>query len=149
MISRYKRACGNRLGKERRTHTRLHCRSKLDSNLTGSEFQVFKKFEEITRKIGSTGGAREQIMQKTTEEFQSSPAASMAPVKTPNDVSGISRPVATVDQRRCAVCRVCVDICAQHAISINENVVIDSYHCNGCGACVEACPNEAILLVGI
>jgi heterodisulfide reductase subunit A-like polyferredoxin len=95
------------------------------------------------------GGAREQKMHETTEELQSSPAASTAPFKTANDVSGISRTVATVDHRRCAVCRVCADVCAQHAISINKNVVIDSNYCNGCGSCVEACPNEAILLIGI
>jgi Fe-S-cluster-containing hydrogenase component 2 len=149
MSSGYKRAFGNRRGKGRRTHTGLHCRSKLGSNSSGSEPQVFKNLEVITRKIRSTGAAREQMTQDTTQRFQSFPLASMPPAKNPNNVRKISRTVAVVDQRRCAVCRVCDETCAQHAISINENVIIDSYHCNGCGSCVEACPNEAISLVEI
>jgi heterodisulfide reductase subunit A-like polyferredoxin len=148
MNTGYGKACGNRRRKKRGTHSGLHCRLKLGPNSFGAEPRVFENLEEISRKITSTGTARKQITHETTETFQSTPPANMLPAKSTSDVRRILRTVAVVDQRRCAICRVCVDICAQHAISINENVTIDSYVCNGCGSCIEACPNEAISLAG-
>jgi Pyruvate/2-oxoacid:ferredoxin oxidoreductase delta subunit len=145
-----RKALGNRNRKQRSTHAGSTCRTKRNTNpCCSAEPYVFENLEKLTRPTGASKVAREQITHETTERFHSSPPAAMPPAQNPNTARKISRPVAVVEQRRCAVCRVCVDICGQHAISINANVVIDSYHCNGCGSCADACPNEAISLVEI
>lgn len=53
---------------------------------------------------------------------------------------------ATVDQRRCAGCGICVEVCDYRARQLNPQTrkaeVIEAL-CQGCGACVAACPNRA------
>jgi|WetSurMetagenome_2_1015567.scaffolds.fasta_scaffold168959_1 ferredoxin len=137
-----RKAHGNRNGKQRHAHAGFACRAKRDTNpCYPEELYAFENLKEMTGKTRCTGTAGKQITNENTEKVQ--------PAKGPDDERRPSPSVAVVDQRRCAICGVCVDICAQHAISINENVIIDSYRCNGCGSCIEACPNEAISLTGI
>ena len=55
--------------------------------------------------------------------------------------------VARVDDRLCSQCGICVSICPNEAITIEEKVVIDSTRCSGCGVCVCQCPSNALQLV--
>jgi Na+-translocating ferredoxin:NAD+ oxidoreductase subunit B len=53
---------------------------------------------------------------------------------------------AVLDKEQCISCELCVDSCAEQAISMDEVAVIDAAKCTGCGTCVSSCPNEAIKL---
>jgi len=43
-------------------------------------------------------------------------------------------------------CGICVDVCPENAIEVNERAVINADACTGCATCVSECPNEAIIL---
>jgi len=50
-----------------------------------------------------------------------------------------------VDGDKCTGCGVCVSLCPQGAISLQDGVaVIDQVLCRKCGDCVEVCPDNAI-----
>jgi ferredoxin len=53
---------------------------------------------------------------------------------------------AMVDKDGCVCCGICVDICPEHAISMDALVVVDPKRCTGCGACIAECPSEALSL---
>lgn len=55
----------------------------------------------------------------------------------------------SVDNSKCALCKSCISVCGQHAISLvtsgtTEYVVIDQDKCIGCGKCYNACTYKAI-----
>jgi NAD-dependent dihydropyrimidine dehydrogenase PreA subunit len=50
-----------------------------------------------------------------------------------------------IDSAECTGCGYCVDICPQHAITIEHDVaVIDQGLCINCGLCAQVCPISAI-----
>ncbi|MDE3088546.1 MAG: CoB--CoM heterodisulfide reductase iron-sulfur subunit A family protein [Chloroflexota bacterium] len=54
--------------------------------------------------------------------------------------------VASVNERLCAGCGLCVEVCPYGARSIDEDAHaarVNAALCQGCGACVTACPNGA------
>jgi len=54
--------------------------------------------------------------------------------------------VASVNERLCAGCGLCVEVCPYGARSIDEDAHVARVNaalCQGCGACVTACPNGA------
>ena len=54
---------------------------------------------------------------------------------------------ASVDEERCAGCRVCLTVCPYKAISFDgekEVATINAVLCHGCGTCVAGCPAGAI-----
>lgn len=54
--------------------------------------------------------------------------------------------VATVNERLCAGCGLCVEVCPYGARSIDVDTLtaqVNAALCQGCGACVTACPNGA------
>jgi ferredoxin len=54
---------------------------------------------------------------------------------------------AWVNSDECVGCEVCVDECAEGAISMKEGVaVVDSEKCTECETCIEACPTECIVM---
>ena len=54
---------------------------------------------------------------------------------------------ARVDVEKCAGCGICVEVCPNQAIFLEESVAVVSEEiCTGCGDCVEECPREAISL---
>jgi Pyruvate/2-oxoacid:ferredoxin oxidoreductase delta subunit len=55
-----------------------------------------------------------------------------------------ARMTAIIDKEKCTCCGLCVDICPEQAISMNDAVTVDSNKCTGCSSCVNECPNEAI-----
>lgn len=61
----------------------------------------------------------------------------------------VSKPTvlkAVIDKTRCTGCSVCVNVCPQGAIRVNDIAKVDAALCTGCSACVRACPNGAIFL---
>ena len=55
--------------------------------------------------------------------------------------------VARVDERLCAGCDECAEVCQFAAISVDDGFArIDAAACMGCGVCVVHCPQEAISL---
>ncbi len=55
--------------------------------------------------------------------------------------------LATIDDKRCSLCNLCVEECRFEAISISDRdgvPVIDPFLCEGCGVCKLVCPSEAI-----
>jgi pyruvate formate lyase activating enzyme len=54
-------------------------------------------------------------------------------------------------QNLCNGCRLCIDVCPQKALSLEEGrdgLIIDRIRCNNCGACIEACPRKALTIYG-
>jgi len=52
---------------------------------------------------------------------------------------------AVVDQDKCAVCKLCINITGCPALSIEENeFIINEALCNGCGLCVATCNLDAL-----
>jgi len=56
---------------------------------------------------------------------------------------------AVVNQKKCAGCGACIEVCPVEAISLNlqGKAQIDSEECIECGSCVRQCPNQAIQIV--
>jgi ferredoxin len=52
--------------------------------------------------------------------------------------------VAKVKKDDCVACGVCVDICPEGAITLEDIAVIDKEKCTECATCVDECPSEAI-----
>lgn len=50
-----------------------------------------------------------------------------------------------VIESECVACGVCVDVCPQDAIVVDDVAVIDQNKCVDCGACVDECPSDAIV----
>ena len=62
---------------------------------------------------------------------------------------GLSRKIGQrqpkIDSALCVGCGLCIETCAQGAISIgNEGALIDPGKCNSCGTCMKLCPQGAI-----
>jgi Pyruvate/2-oxoacid:ferredoxin oxidoreductase delta subunit len=73
----------------------------------------------------------------------------MNSAKSSNAERRIHLLTAIVNKERCMCCGICVAVCTEHAISMNDELTIDSDRCNGCGSCIKECPNEAISLSGL
>lgn len=58
------------------------------------------------------------------------------------------KPVLMYRANRCVLCGECVEVCLQHAITINGHVTTDWSLCQGCGVCAEVCYNGARVLSG-
>jgi MinD superfamily P-loop ATPase len=58
-------------------------------------------------------------------------------------------PIPEVDEKKCAYCGKCAEVCAYHAIAvILKNILVFPELCHGCGACSYLCPEKAITEVG-
>jgi NAD-dependent dihydropyrimidine dehydrogenase PreA subunit len=66
--------------------------------------------------------------------------------KTSNAMRG-GRMTAIVDKEECVSCGICVGVCPEEAITVEDTAVINPQKCTGCGLCVDECPNESISLV--
>jgi pyruvate formate lyase activating enzyme len=66
-----------------------------------------------------------------------------------NPESQSFKPVLFFNAERCTGCGMCVDVCPENAISINDNISLtDRKLCKACGTCAEVCPNEARSIMG-
>lgn len=55
----------------------------------------------------------------------------------------------TVDQEKCNLCKLCINITGCPAITLgDESIIIDPIQCNGCGLCAQVCNKSAILRSG-
>ena len=52
--------------------------------------------------------------------------------------------LASIDQSICVNCGLCVNHCKFHAISKDDNYVVNSFLCEGCRLCERLCPVGAI-----
>ena len=71
--------------------------------------------------------------------------ARKAPPRT--SVTTSSRTVAVVLTDDCTGCGICINACAEEAITVEDTAAIDTGRCTGCGVCAAECPNKAISLV--
>ncbi|MEA9390225.1 glycyl-radical enzyme activating protein [Acerihabitans sp. TG2] len=51
-------------------------------------------------------------------------------------------------KNECIHCGKCVEICPQHALSVNNPYFIDRERCIGCGKCISVCPTQALEMKG-
>jgi heterodisulfide reductase subunit A len=58
--------------------------------------------------------------------------------------------IAAINDKKCAGCGLCIEVCAYGAIEINEKgkAQIREALCKGCGNCVAACRSGALELSG-
>jgi NAD-dependent dihydropyrimidine dehydrogenase PreA subunit len=52
--------------------------------------------------------------------------------------------VASINERECVGCGVCIEACPEGAIKVDEVAKVNPKLCTGCAACVDECPNGAI-----
>lgn len=52
--------------------------------------------------------------------------------------------IASVEMRVCILCGMCIGVCPEGAISMDESVTIDRRLCAGCGTCITTCPTQAL-----
>jgi 2-oxoglutarate ferredoxin oxidoreductase subunit delta len=61
--------------------------------------------------------------------------------------------VVEIDEKRCKGCAICVAVCPQECLAIQDNYNPAGYfypaiqpaaECSGCGACVKLCPDFAV-----
>jgi dihydroorotate dehydrogenase (fumarate) len=50
----------------------------------------------------------------------------------------------SVDDNICTMCRLCVRICPEMALSLDSNIQLDRDRCISCGLCQSRCPVSAI-----
>ena len=95
---------------------------------------------------------RLRFIKKSIFEIEKSDASRLAPREKPgrlqDEAKRIPEIVAILDMGKCMNCGICVDVCPEHAVSMNSEIVIDSAKCNACGTCISVCPNEAISFAG-
>lgn len=72
---------------------------------------------------------------------------STPPTSVPQTRERITKMIAQVDNEKCTLCGLCVDLCPTQAITMNDFVKIAPEKCTGCGTCVSECPSEAISMV--
>ncbi|MHA1794705.1 MAG: 4Fe-4S binding protein, partial [Promethearchaeota archaeon] len=50
------------------------------------------------------------------------------------------------DEKKCARCNMCAEVCPYSAITVTQEkgAVVDTILCRGCGLCASVCPSEAI-----
>ncbi|MHA1110809.1 MAG: hydrogenase iron-sulfur subunit [Promethearchaeota archaeon] len=54
-----------------------------------------------------------------------------------------------LDEDKCDLCRLCVDVCDYQALSIQDNkIVLNPANCLGCGACAAMCHTNALWVPG-
>ena len=58
----------------------------------------------------------------------------------------MAKKLASVDQRRCVACGVCVKECPKEALQVWKGcwAQVDAGKCVGCGKCAKACPAGCI-----
>lgn len=60
------------------------------------------------------------------------------------DVGIIGAVLPTIAEEVCTHCGACVDVCPDHALSLDERVVISPERCMACGKCILACPSGTL-----
>lgn len=54
--------------------------------------------------------------------------------------------VAIINEKECIACGVCVQACAQEALTVEDMAKVNSELCIDCEACVDECPSDAITM---
>jgi len=90
-----------------------------------------------------------QRMRASTDELSDRSPRQERRVKTRGGALESGRKAAAlVRGEKCAGCGICVDLCPEGAIRMEQHaVVVDPALCTACAACVAECPNEAIIIV--
>jgi ferredoxin len=114
---------------------------------SGAEIQALR--DKVRGIVNELRSIRARIPRTEGTGTESSVPGDMNPAKSSIAVRRIPSLTATVNKERCVNCGICAAVCPEHAISIDDELMIDSDRCNGCGSCINACPNEAISLSGL
>lgn len=51
---------------------------------------------------------------------------------------------ADINNEDCIACGICIDVCPEGALTLEDVAVVDTSKCSSCSACVDECPNGAI-----
>ncbi|MFZ5758774.1 MAG: FAD-dependent oxidoreductase [Thermodesulfobacteriota bacterium] len=90
---------------------------------------------------------------KSMEESiaQAKAAAARASIILAHDAVPAESITAVVTAAKCTGCGLCTQVCAYHAVTLDDNgvSVVNSSMCKGCGACVAGCRSDAITLKNI
>jgi NAD-dependent dihydropyrimidine dehydrogenase PreA subunit len=91
----------------------------------------------ITRRIAGIEAAGTDASSQIEQPSKIAPDGSRTP----------PRITAVINREQCICCGLCLELCPERAISMNDIVTIDPAKCTGCGSCVKECPNEALYLI--
>ena len=94
------------------------------------ELEMLKQQSQILKhQLDTILNHIEELNQKTEKE-------SVKPIKLK----------AFIDESRCTGCGICINICPQGAIKMDNIARVNELRCTGCGICINICPNKAIFL---
>jgi dissimilatory sulfite reductase (desulfoviridin) alpha/beta subunit len=117
---------------------------------TNSDFLI-EKIEEIFRNEDLLGFLKERVSGdlKPHHEFRVTVADCPNACSQPQikDIGIIGACIPEITDNECSLCNLCVDICREKAISIDNDFrrpVIDFDLCLNCGQCVDVCPTGTI-----
>ncbi len=120
-------------------------------NIANDSKRLFKRIEKLLKKEDLLGFLKKTVDGdlKFHHEFRVSiadcPNACSQPQIKDIGIIGASLPEVTTDE--CSMCGACVDLCKDHAISLDndsQSPVIDSSKCLVCGMCARECPTGTI-----
>ena len=124
--------------------------------LAGSSSPALEPRDALRQTQGLKAQARDigdQLRAITHTIAETEPTSTSAPAPTTrqsrtasNQETRCRKMTAVIDQERCLLCGLCVDVCPEQAISMDDTVAIDPSKCTGCGSCVDECPNDSISL---
>lgn len=107
--------------------------------------QILKaKVQEMTKQLGSI---KERIADFEETVDAGKDFTNVHLIEAPTKIRNLVKIVATVNREECLCCGLCVGLCREHAITMNDIATVDPGKCSGCGSCIDECPNQAISLI--
>jgi ferredoxin len=109
------------------------------------DVQILKdKVQEMTQHLGSM---KERIADFEEAVDTRTDFTNVHFIEAPTKIGNSMGMVATVNREECLCCGLCVGLCQEQAITMNDIATVDPDKCSGCGSCIDECPNQAISLI--